>query len=446
MSQPGFLAGHSKRLLESYSAQLLRDQRGPELHEEERHLTHFIRWLLVDGRWEYFERIFEHDGAVDYDGFEEFVRFQEKYNGDARKVFDFLADSDDSVLRYRTFLAMRRVYISTLDMKRMGLSGLKKQMMQSYGSLARAWRRVFDKEDTGRVCMANFVSACRSSGFHGDIRNAWLELADGSTVRHICLKDWDPEADMLLRTFCKVLVQRHKQLREGWCAILKHGFGGKADGGHLSSQEFLDIVTGLGFSLRHAKIVLMAVDKDRDEVITMEEFLFVQQFGQGLEPPKELSERPDASRPPRRQDHGTMTSRERKNNEEPNRWASAPITDTPDKHNKDDEETIVQHTCSDKPPLDSNEFVVFMTKDEFNEYLRRRRKKTLSAMANEGLGVQYSKELREQRKQRRDSAAISQPILIHGSQPLPVRAERIERVRKVPQSAKQESRRTDADW
>lgn len=288
--------------------------------------------------------------------------------------------------------------------------------------------------------MAHFVSSCRSNGFHGDVRNAWFELADGSTLRHICLKDWDPEADMLLRTFCKVLVQRHKQLREGWCAILKHGFGGKSDGGHLSSKEFLDIITGLGFSLRHAKIVLAAIDKDRDEVITMEEFLFVSQFGQGLEPPKELSERPDASRPPRRHDHGTSL-RERNQKEEPPRWTSAPITDTPDKHNKDDEGTIVQHTCSDKPPLDSNEFVVFMTKDEYNEFLRRRRKKTMSAMANESQGM--LKEQREERKQRRDSKALSQPILIHGSQPVPVK---IERVRKAPQVAKQEGRRAEPEW
>eukprot|EP00929_Paragymnodinium_shiwhaense_P050599 TRINITY_DN25480_c0_g1_i1.p1 TRINITY_DN25480_c0_g1~~TRINITY_DN25480_c0_g1_i1.p1 ORF type:complete len:432 (+),score=109.33 TRINITY_DN25480_c0_g1_i1:116-1411(+) len=420
VEQPGFLDKEHKRHLEAFSARLLKEQRGPDLGEEERCLTHFIRWLMP--RWADFESIFAHDGTVAFDGFEDFVRFEERYGSDARKVFDYLAESD-GIVRYRTFLALRRAFSSTLDKKRVGLTGLKKLMIARFGSLGRAWRMVFDKEDKGRVCLAEFVKACREAGFQGDVKSAWMELSDGSMERHITLKDWDPEVDMLLRTFCKVLVQRHGQLREGWYSILKHGFGGNA--GMLTSQEFVDIVTGLGFTMRHARIVLAAVDADRSHTVTQDEFMFVQHYGEGLEPPKEPGPQRDSARPPRRDELDQMDqareSKIKKSAEmrtptelNPNPWSVDKLRPQRSESPPVESSPVSQTTNPEKGS--ANEFVVLMTKDEYSEYLRRRRKKSL-AQPQIGSG-NYSPQdspkhaSNTPQKVKRDSSSPSQPVIV----------------------------------
>merc|ERR1712048_279126 len=206
-----------------------------------------------------------------------------RYPGDARHVFSYLDTDSSGYILLRTCLDLKLSYETNLDVLHQGAPGLRRLMTGKYGTLARCWRVVFDKEDSGKCCEKTFVKCCRDHGFTGDVKSTWSEITGGDVQRQITLKDWDPETDTLLTAFCRLLAQRHGRLREGWTAILKHGYGKT---GRLSVQEWNDICRGLGFSLKDAKIMFSCLDADSSRTITQEEFLFIKRWDAESEPEK----------------------------------------------------------------------------------------------------------------------------------------------------------------
>lgn len=225
-----------------------------------------MRWLLP--RWADFWSKFRPDGTMTWPAFEAFVRWEQKFSGDTRKVFEILEDSGGAHVSSRACLEARRHYEANLDLKHVGLEGLKRLLVGNHGSVVRAWRRLYDPTCSGKCCQAQFMRLSRSTGFLGDLKSTWAELTGSDAPRTITLGDLDQEIDRLLATFARALVVQYGSLREGWAWMLQHGYCGR-----LQLPEFIEICARLGFSHRDSKRLFTALDKDLMRTITQEEAL-----------------------------------------------------------------------------------------------------------------------------------------------------------------------------
>jgi len=374
--------------------------------EEEKVLTGFIRWLVP--RWDEFYLLFTAHGTIDYLRFETFVRWEGKYTGDARQVFAFLDRDSAGHISLRVFLELKRAFESNQNLMHQGLRGLKRLMLGKYGTLARCWRCVFDKEDNHKCCERVFIKCCREHGFTGDVKSTWLEITGGDPQRQITMKDWDPETDTLLTAFCKLLAQRHGKLREGWSAILKHGYG-KA--GRLSTQEWNDICRGLGFTTKDAKIMFSCLDADQSRTITQDEFLFIRRWDESEKIDMDTKKkdrktispmgRPALSttgslgastRSPQASSSSSGPASRRKTGDAPfEGWSSengSPVSMTTPMVPS----SIGGLDSSSPSPGGSAafEFVVVLSKAEYGEYLKRRREKQIGAASSAGASGGYN--------------------------------------------------------
>ncbi|CAE8603450.1 unnamed protein product [Polarella glacialis] len=140
-----------------------------------------------------------------------------------------------------------------------------------FGNLARSWRTIFDPDCTGRCGRMNFAKACKEAGFNGDLKKSWLELGGGSQLRPITLRDLDREADDLLLLFSRALRENHDSVREGWFAFMKaHGTRGR-----IFIPDFELVCRDMGLGLKEATRLFSYLDKNGDKRVTLDEWLFL---------------------------------------------------------------------------------------------------------------------------------------------------------------------------
>lgn len=325
------------------------------LHPSQDHehlLDNFMRWILP--RWDVFWARFHPDGTMAWREFEEFVRWTGKWHGDARKVFDLLDDDRQGCISTRACLEARRQFEGSKDLCHLGLDGLKRLLTGQFGTLARAWRCVLDPDETGRCCQATFLRECHAIGFRGSLKSTWAELTHGEVQRTICLRDLDAEGDRLLAKFAMALATEHGSLREGWHAIIRGGVG------RLDVHEFTDTCRELGIGARDAKKLFTCLDPQAIGSLGEDKYKFLTFWdpseagsfahtattaaatglGKGEMQSKSQS-------PPRRPGDGVVP-----------RTAGVLGVDA---------------------PTQPFEFVVVLTKEEYSEYLRRRRARRLVA-------------------------------------------------------------------
>jgi len=191
-----------------------------------------------------------------------------------------------------------------------------------------------------------------------------------------------------MRDMCRVLVERHGDLRAGWASMMQDGVGGQRHF-RMTADEFINTVKGLGFSKRHAHIILDAVDVDRSRSVNLKEFMYLENYGEK----KGSKEKPSGS-PPRLADlletqaaTGTGTERDRKG-PDIGGWEAVADSRAPKRPPKPAAGDGQSNAGSPKTPdaERSDEFVVLMTKAEYNEYLRRRRARAFKAACGPGRG------------------------------------------------------------
>lgn len=240
------------------------DSGTPHAQEPAKLLADFIRWVLP--RWTTFWHLFRADGTMGWPEFEEFVRsggscgkqFQlGKWSGssrDVRRVFELLSDGSGTAITTRACLEARRHFERDKDVATSGLDGLRRHLLSQFGSLARAWRCVLDTESTGRCCQAGFLRGCAAVGFRGNLKTAWVEITHGEVARSVTLRDLDPEGDVLLAQFALALATVHGTLKAGWTDIMRRGYG------RLDLAAFTDACRSLGLTGREAKRLFMVLD------------------------------------------------------------------------------------------------------------------------------------------------------------------------------------------
>lgn len=302
--------------------------------------------IWVEPRWKVFWGRFGHDNQLYWPAFQEFVKsggsFGKQYQlgkwtGDTRVVFELLCEEGCEYITTRKALEARHFLTASRDTCEWGFAGLRKLLIAKFGSMAAAWRRVFDPENSGRCGKVHFLQSVRANGFHGSLNTTWAEITAGEIHSVVRLADFDPEVDGMMADFAEGLVERYGSLKHGWDWVMSHAHG------KIHIDKFEEILAGIGFSRKSAKKIFQCFDPMILGIIYQ-------------------SETPSPDK-----DHLAFLkywdpagpNAGYKNSPKPAAQAGTP----------DDDSGVIG---IDAPAL-TFEFTVVLTKEEYNEYLRRRR-------------------------------------------------------------------------
>jgi len=178
-----------------------------------------------------------------------------------------------------------------------------------------------------------------------NLNTLWRKLTKGDVSRAIYLRDLDPELDKILKDFALRLVTLHGNLRQGWCAICRAG------GGHLHEEGFEVATSGLGIDARSSKLLFAVLDPHQRRYLTEFDSLeFLQIWNPGVSGGSALAAAAAAAA--LTESATTKTVAGAVSGGSPN------LSDLEDK--------VV-------PQLGNFEFELVLSKEEYCEYLRRRR-------------------------------------------------------------------------
>lgn len=347
----------------------------------------FLDW--IEKLWPEFTKKFDRNGYMDFEEFEQYVRWEGGYLCDVANLFNALkiADGKDvpdedigtGPIHVRTMIDLRNRYGRSRDVLYCGLDGLQRLMLGKYGSLSRAWRQVFDREDKGKCCYTAWVRGCELNGFKGDSKKAWLQVTNKEPNKSITLRDWDPETDCLLSAFCKLLTQRYGSIRHGWREMLRQT---KSCNGRIGGREWIEVCSHVGFNKKDAQLLFKCLDTDGSRTIDIQEFGFIENW--------HVTDKTGEGR--KKKERQVLSFRERdlekyspekvgakaKANKNSSSWYSAPPEDggfARSLSGTGGEEVVAKNldgaAVQGEPA--SFEFVVELTRAEYEDYLRRRR-------------------------------------------------------------------------
>lgn len=196
------------------------------------------------------------NGRMEWRAFEQYVLKSNKFAGHVRKLFEVLDEDGIGFVKARTVLRIKREYERSCDVKHLNLEDLRKRIITVHGNLTRAWRVVFDPEDTGHCCLSLFVKACKSVGFSGDLKATFRELTGGGVRHHAILIDLDPEGVQLMLRLNRELESRFTTPRDAWFAIMReHNTNGR-----MKQPDFESMCKNLGFTAKESRSLYNALD------------------------------------------------------------------------------------------------------------------------------------------------------------------------------------------
>ncbi|CAE8740159.1 unnamed protein product, partial [Polarella glacialis] len=132
--------------------------------------------------------------------------------------------------------------------------------LRKYGSITQAWRQCLDWDHNGRLTFNELCAACRRLGYAGDLKALWAEFG-GKEHGHLTLKELDPQADELIKSFLELLTLRYGHLDIAW----KKGFG-KDPHDTLDRGELEKALAVLGYP-HSAKKLFKALIPDKGKVL-----------------------------------------------------------------------------------------------------------------------------------------------------------------------------------
>jgi len=99
------------------------------------------------------------------------------------------------------------------------IEGFKKKLVEKFGSLFSAWRKLLDIDQNGLCTQFNFADACRALGIKA-VPRLWSDL-DVCRTGHITLGDIDPEVAEAFGTFEGLLLDQFGSTKEGWKKVFR---------------------------------------------------------------------------------------------------------------------------------------------------------------------------------------------------------------------------------
>lgn len=364
----------------------------PKQESTQQVLSQFIHWAIP--RWKVFWSKFRADGTMPWEDFEAFMTNGSgwgkqlqlgKWNGDTRRVFELLGDGHGHITTRRV-LEARRLVEGKKDVAEKGVEGLRRQLTAQYGSLVRAWRCILDPDARGRCSKTTFIKELRNLGFRGNLMSTWAEITCGEVDRTITLVDLDPEGDGLMELFVVTLTTQWGSWKSGWSNILR------AADGRISPIFFADVCKKLGFNQRDAKKIFSALDPHQTGSLTEDKGAFLDfwatdykshlmsssaELSQALAPGSPGGLTPRGFSPGGISPRGDLTPRGQAGGSSPRLSPKSP------RQNRDhvDNSHIVPKFGNSAPegiigfdaPSLEFEFQIILSKEEYREYLRRRR-------------------------------------------------------------------------
>jgi len=220
----------------------------------------FIRWVLP--MWEQFWGRFQSDGTLCWSEFEQFVQWEQRWQGDARRVFAIFDPNSTGYISKPFVLETRRKWQNFKDTASSNVDNFKWKFAGRWGTIGRGWRLTLDTTDTGHCPQLTFMRCCHLIGLNRNMKTLWRKLTKGDVSRSIVLRDLDPELDKILKEFALRLVTLHSTLRQGWCAICRAG------GGHLHENGFEQACIGLGMDTSSSKLLFAVLDPSQRRYLT----------------------------------------------------------------------------------------------------------------------------------------------------------------------------------
>jgi len=336
-------------------------------------------------RWTDFYSRFAPDGTIDWETFQRYLKWDNGY-GDCNLIWSLLDGSDKGFVNLRVFLEMRKTHVISRDLMYDGTKGLQKLLVGKFGSLSRAWRSVFDTQDIGRCGYQNFVKSCKAHGFTTNVHATWKEISKtsiesdtGFNARNITMKDWDPTTHRCMVKFCGMVVEKFGCSSDDWVSCLRkeNRKGDRQGSGRVDKEEWISLCSCLKLRETDALRIFDCLNKSNDGRIDERDF---ENIG-AIYAPEEINKKKEllASSvmsstsgggqkafgggrvsPRKLVFSGDSKGNRGKNKKNQGGWSGG------------DEVKRAEQDEEDREP-EAIEFVVELTKQEYNEYLALRR-------------------------------------------------------------------------
>lgn len=103
---------------------------------------------------------------------------------------------------------------------------------RKYGTRICAWRNCLDIDANGKLTFGEFCRALRFLGYAGDFKKLFHSL-DKDRKGHVSLNDIDPEANLLVTTFLRLISEQYGGIERAWKIGFRKDPHGSMDEGEL---------------------------------------------------------------------------------------------------------------------------------------------------------------------------------------------------------------------
>lgn len=120
-------------------------------------------------------------------------------------------------LQYRQYLEDLRTKQDSKHLGKKGIEGFRAFLKKQYGSYVAAWRAL-DYERRGALSFGEFCRACRTIGFHGNLKQVWKEL-DANDLGAVTLTELEPRTGFVVGLFQREAISRYGSMHKAWVHI-----------------------------------------------------------------------------------------------------------------------------------------------------------------------------------------------------------------------------------
>ncbi|CAE7543370.1 ALMT9 [Symbiodinium sp. CCMP2456] len=145
--------------------------------------------------------------------------------------------------------------------------GVKKLLLHRYHRPVKVWRQLLDRDGSNRCNWHEFLFACKTCGFHGDIPGAWRAL-DADLTGYITLKELDEDSYNTLMEFRTWALDEFGSAKGAFAVFDRDGSN------TLTFQEFRAACKIYGYE-GHAKRLFSALDVTAEGTLSLKEVAFL---------------------------------------------------------------------------------------------------------------------------------------------------------------------------